>query len=91
MQKVPHLWLWRDTMVKINISIEGEDISEIVDEMLNIGIKLIKNNRKEVREALKILSEEAFGVLFEQKTLEKGADLYKKLNSEINWTYRRDK
>ena len=78
-------------MVKINISIEGEDLSEIIDELMTLGIKMIKSNRREFRELLKILSEEAFGVLFEQKTLEKGAELYKKLNSEINWTYRRDK
>ena len=78
-------------MVKINVSIEGEDLSEIVNEFLNIGIELIKSNRKEIRELLKIFSEEAFGVLFEQKTLEKGAELYKKLNSEINWTYRKEK
>ena len=68
-------------MVKINVSIEGEDLSEIVNEFLNIGIELIKSNRKEIRELLKIFSEEAFGVLFEQK----------KLNSEINWTYRKEK
>ena len=78
-------------MVKINISVEGEDLSEIIDELMTLGIKMAKSNRKEIRELLKILSEEAFGVLFEQKTLEKGAELYKKLNSEINWTYRRDK
>ena len=83
--------LWRIKMVKINISIEGEDLSEIIDELMTLGIKMIKSNRREFRELLKILSEEAFGVLFEQKTLEKGAELYKKLNSEINWTYRRDK
>jgi hypothetical protein len=52
---------------------------------------MMKSNRKEIRELFKILSDEAFGVLFEQKTLEKGAELYKKLNSEINWTYRKDK
>ena len=26
-----------------------------------------------------------------KKHLEKGAELYKKINSEINWTYKRDK
>ena len=78
-------------MVKINISVEGENLSEIIDELMTLGINIVKSNRKEFRELLKILSEEAFGVLFEQKTLEKGAELYKKLNSEINWTYRRDK
>ena len=78
-------------MVKININIEGEDISEIVDELLNVGIKLIKSNRKEVREALKLFADEALGVMMEHSTLEKGAQLYKKINSEINWTYKRNK
>ena len=77
-------------MVKINISIEGEDLSEIVEEILNIGIELVKSNRKEIKEMMKILSEEAIEVLMEKKTLEKGAQLYKKINSEINWTYKRD-
>jgi hypothetical protein len=78
-------------MVKINISMEGEDISEIVGELLNVGIELIKSNRKEVREALKILADEALNVMMEPKVLERGAQLYKKINNEINWTYKRDK
>ena len=78
-------------MVKINISIEGEDISEIVEELLNVGIGLVKSNRKEIREALKILADETLDVLMEHKTLERGAQLYKKINNEINWTYKRDK
>ncbi|MCK5260832.1 MAG: hypothetical protein KAJ44_01470 [Thermoplasmatales archaeon] len=78
-------------MVKINISIEGEDISEIVEELLNVGIGLVKSNRKEIREALKILADETLDVMMEHKTLERGAQLYKKINNEINWTYKRDK
>jgi bifunctional DNA-binding transcriptional regulator/antitoxin component of YhaV-PrlF toxin-antitoxin module len=78
-------------MVKINISIEGEDVSEIVNELIHVGINLLKANRKEVREVLKILADESLEVLNEKKTLEKGAELYKKINSEINWTYRREK
>jgi hypothetical protein len=78
-------------MVKINISMEGEDISEIVGELLNVGIELIKSNRKEVREALKILADETLNVMMEPKVLERGAQLYKKINNEINWTYKRDK
>ena len=78
-------------MVKINISIEGEDISEIVKELLTIGTELIKSNRKEIREAMKTLVEEAIEVLQERKILEEGAQLYRKINSEINWTYKRDK
>ena len=78
-------------MVKINISIEGEDISEIVKELFNIGIEVVKSNRKEIREIMRILAEDSLEVLLERKTLEKGAQLYKKINSEINWTYKRDK
>ena len=78
-------------MVKINISIEGENIAEIIDELLHVGIDLLKSNRKEIREALKILADEAFEVLEEKKTLERGAELYRKINQEINWTYKRTK
>ena len=78
-------------MVKINISIEGEDIEEIVGELLNVGIGLLKSNRDEIRELLKILADESLDVLLEHKTLEKGAMLYRKINNEINWTYKRDK
>jgi hypothetical protein len=78
-------------MVKTNITIEGEDISEIINELLHVGIELLKANRKELREVLKILADESLEVLNEKKTLEKGAELYKKINSEINWTYKRNK
>ena len=78
-------------MVKINITIEGEDISEIINELLQVGVELLKTNRKELREVLRILADESLEVLNEKKTLEKGAELYKKINSEINWTYKRDK
>jgi len=78
-------------MVKINITIEGEDISAIIDELLHVGIDLVKANRKELRELLRILADESLEILNDKKTLERGAELYKKLNSEINWTYKRDK
>ena len=77
-------------MVKINITLEGEDVSEIINELMHVGIELLKANRKDLREVLKILAEESLEVLNEKKTLERGAQLYKKINSEINWTYKRD-
>ena len=78
-------------MVKINITIEGENVTEIINELLQVGIELLKTNRKEIREVLKILADESLEVLNEKKTLEKGAELYRKINSEINWTYKRAK
>ena len=53
--------------------------------------KHVKSNRKEIREIMKILADETIDVMSERKILEKGAQLYKKINSEINWTYKRDK
>ncbi len=78
-------------MVKINISIEGEDLSEIIDELLNVGIELLKSNKKELREVMKLTSDMALDVLMEHNTVERGAELYRKINSEINWTYKKDK
>jgi len=78
-------------MVKINITLEGENVSEIVDELLHLGIELMKKNRKELREVLKIVADESLEVLNEKKILEQGAELYKKINSEINWTFKRAK
>jgi len=79
------------SMVKINISMEGENISDIVEELLNIGVKLVKSNRKEIRETLKVLADESLDIMMEHKILERGAQLYKKINNEINWTYKKDK
>ncbi|RLF29897.1 MAG: hypothetical protein DRN05_00580 [Thermoplasmata archaeon] len=78
-------------MVKINISIEGEDISDIINELMKIGTELIKSNRREIRDIMRIFADEALDVMMERRVLEKGAQLYKKINSEINWTYRREK
>lgn len=78
-------------MVKINISIEGEDLSEIIDELLKVGIELLKSNKKELREVMKLTSDMALEVLMEHNTVERGAELYRKINSEINWTYKKDK
>ena len=78
-------------MVKINISMEGENISDIIEELLNIAVGIVKSHRKEVREALKILADESLDIMMEHKTLERGAQLYKKINNEINWTYKKDK
>ena len=68
-------------MVKINITIEGENISDIVNELLHIGIDLLKTNRKELREVLKILADESLEVLNEKKE--------KAHNSTTSWQHER--
>jgi hypothetical protein len=77
-------------MVKINISIEGEELSDILDELLDMGVEFTETNREKIRELLKIVAHEAIDVLLERKILEKGATLYRKINSEINWSYKQD-
>ncbi len=71
-------------MVKIEIKIEGEDIGSIVKEIGSI----IEANKKTIREILDTLAIEAIDVLEEKKILDKGADLYVKLNRAINWKYK---
>ena len=39
-------------MVKINISIEGEDMEEIFTEMISFGMKSIKSNKGEMKELI---------------------------------------
>ena len=78
-------------MVKINITVEGEDIKDIFSDLFEIGLAMFKSNKKEMHDFLKFLADESLDVLLEQKTLEKGAKLYRKINNEINYTYKVEK
>ncbi|HEC81917.1 MAG TPA: hypothetical protein ENI42_05800 [Thermoplasmatales archaeon] len=78
-------------MVKIDISIEGENLSEITSELTKILAQVVKTNKPLVREILKVFGEEALSVLMERKMLEKGAKLYRELIEEINWQYKEEK
>lgn len=75
-------------MVKINISIEGEDVEDIISELLSLGKEHIKSNRNDIREILNLLADESIDILLDRGIVEKGAKLYRKLNSEINYQYR---
>ena len=71
-------------MVKIEIKIEGEDIGSVVKEIGSI----VEANKKTIGSILDTLATEAIDVLEEKKILDKGADLYVKLNRAINWKYK---
>jgi|Deesub1362A_J573_1020465.scaffolds.fasta_scaffold03614_3 hypothetical protein len=73
--------------MKIEIKIEGENIGEILEDMLNI----LENNKEEVKRILRLLAREAIEVLEEDAILDKGAELYIKLNRAINYRYRKGK
>jgi len=77
-------------MVKINISVEGENLKDIVGELFSLGTDIVKSNKKQIRELLEIVGDEALTVLTKREILKKGAKLYKEINSEINYTYRKD-
>ncbi len=74
-------------MAKIEIKIEGEDIESIIKEF----DKILESNREVIRKILRMLAEEAIEVIEERKIIDRGADIYIKLNRAINWRYKQQK
>lgn len=70
--------------MKIQITIEGEDFEEFIKD---VGA-LLENNREELKNVLRILAKEAIDVIEESAILDRGAELYIKLNRAINYKYR---
>jgi late competence protein required for DNA uptake (superfamily II DNA/RNA helicase) len=75
-------------MVKINISIEGDDIEDIISDLFSVGKEFIQAHRTDIKEILEILADESIDILMDRTVLERGAKLYRKLNTEINYQYR---
>lgn len=65
----------------VKITLDEESIEAIV--------KYIKNNREEVRDTIKIIGEEVLSILHEKDILKEGAKLYREIQSEINYTYKK--
>ena len=66
----------------VKITIDEESIEAI--------FKYAKTHRNEIREILKIIGEEALSVLTEKEVLKEGAKLYREIQREINYTYRKE-
>jgi hypothetical protein len=60
------------------------------EESIDAIFKYAKTHRNEIREILKIFGEEALSVLKEKEVLNEGAKLYREIQREINYTYRKD-
>jgi len=60
------------------------------EESIDAIVKYAKTHRNEVRELMKIVGEEALSVLTEKEVLKEGAKLYREIQREINYTYRKD-
>lgn len=60
------------------------------EESIDAIVKYAKTHRNEVRDLMKIFGEEALSVLTEKEVLKEGAKLYREIQREINYTYRKD-
>jgi len=56
-------------MVKINISIEGEDMEEIFTEMISFGMKSIKSKKGEMKELIEFFADEFIDVLVKRNII----------------------
>ena len=71
--------------MKIEIKLEGDDIGEIMKE---VG-KMIEANKNGIRKLIEVFVDEAIDVVKEPKILDKGANVYVRLNREINQKYKK--
>ncbi len=71
--------------MKIEIKIEGEDFAEIIGDLKDI----MEKNKDEIQNLLKILAKEAIEALEDATILDKGAELYIKINRAINYRYKK--
>lgn len=74
-------------MAKIEIKIEGEELGEIIKQF----DKILEGNRETIKKILHILAEEAINVIEDRKIIDKGAEIYIKLNRAINWKYKQQR
>ncbi|MEA2054882.1 MAG: hypothetical protein U9O96_07265 [Candidatus Thermoplasmatota archaeon] len=65
----------------MKITLDEESIKNIVE--------YVKSHPDEIRELMEILGKEAIAVMMERKILEHGAKLYREIQREINYTYRK--
>ncbi len=59
------------------------------EESIDAIINYTKTHRKEVREFIKTLGEESLSILKEKEILKEGAQLYREIQSAINYTYKK--
>ena len=60
------------------------------EESIEAILKYAKTHRNEISDILKIIGEETLSVLTEKEILKEGAKLYREIQREINYTYRKD-
>jgi tagatose-1,6-bisphosphate aldolase len=61
---------------------------ELDEKTIDDIVEYVVNNPDKIRKALKVIGDEAISVLLEEKTVDKGAKLYKELTHAINYLYK---
>lgn len=57
------------------------------EESIDAIVQYAKKHREDIRLLLKIIGEEALSVLREKEIIKEGANLYREIQSAINYTY----
>jgi len=77
---MPYTTFQEMSMVKITLD----------EESIDAIVQYIKNHKQEVRDVIKIIGDEALSVIKEKHMLKEGAELYREIQSAINYTYKND-
>lgn len=62
----------------------------LTNESIENAIEYIKTHPKEIKGLMQYLGEELLDILMTRRVLKKGADLYRAINGEINYSYTKD-
>ena len=73
--------------MKIEIKFEGENVQKIFEEIK----KFLEGNKEEIKRLIRFIANETIDALEDKKILDRGAELYIKINRAINWKYRQEK
>ncbi len=73
--------------MKIEIKFEGENVQQIFEEIK----KFLEGNKEEIKRLIRFIANETIDALEDKKILDRGAELYIKINRAINWKYRQEK
>ena len=63
---------------------------ELSEKTIENIINYTKEHPKEVKGFIQFLGDEVFDIIMSPKVLKKGADLYRAINREINYSYTKE-
>lgn len=63
---------------------------EITEESIKNIVKYVKEHPDEIKGLIQFLGDEVFEILLSRRVLKKGATLYRAINAEINYAYKKE-